>query len=71
MIRVNIVSMNFEMTMGRASAALRGDKKSAALHTAGVGNPLIAQVARTVLTIRHAIVIGPTPPGTGVMAPAT
>ena len=29
------------------------------------------QAARTVLASRHAIVIGPTPPGTGVMAPAT
>src|SRR5215471_15461062 len=29
------------------------------------------QAARSVLNRRHAIVIGPTPPGTGVMAPAT
>ena len=29
------------------------------------------QAARSVLKSRHAIVIGPTPPGTGVMAPAT
>ena len=39
--------------------------------TAGAGNPAIAQAARTVFTIRQAIVIGPTPPGTGVIAPAT
>ena len=31
----------------------------------------MAQAARTVLTIRQAMVIGPTPPGTGVIAPAT
>ena len=29
------------------------------------------QAARSVLTSRHTIVIGPTPPGTGVIAPAT
>ena len=32
---------------------------------------LAAQAACTVLRNRHAIVIGPTPPGTGVIAPAT
>ena len=40
-------------------------------HTLGGGRPANAQAARTVLTSRQAIVIGPTPPGTGVMAPAT
>src|SRR5664279_2415972 len=40
-------------------------------HTAGFGNPLIAHAARSVLTSRHATVICPTPPGTGVIAPAT
>src|SRR5262249_48153685 len=40
-------------------------------HTPGGGNPALAQAARNVLTSRHAIVIGPTPPGTGVIAPAT
>ncbi len=29
------------------------------------------QAARSVFTNRHTIVIGPTPPGTGVIAPAT
>jgi len=43
----------------------------ALLYTAGFGRPAIAQAARTVFTSRHAIVIGPTPPGTGVTAPAT
>src|SRR5882724_12986679 len=38
--------------------------------TPGAGKPLIAQAARTVFTIRQAMVIGPTPPGTGVIAPA-
>src|SRR5882757_2171321 len=37
----------------------------------GIGIPASAQAARTVLASRQAIVIGPTPPGTGVMAPAT
>src|SRR6266568_6027928 len=37
----------------------------------GGGSPASAQAARTVLASRHAIVIGPTPPGTGVSAPAT
>lgn len=40
-------------------------------HTPGFGNPAIVQAARSVLTSRHATVIWPTPPGTGVMAPAT
>ena len=40
-------------------------------YTAGVGRPVIAQAARRVLTSRHATVIWPTPPGTGVIAPAT
>ena len=31
----------------------------------------MAQAARNVLTSRHATVICPTPPGTGVIAPAT
>ena len=40
-------------------------------HTAGGGRPACMQAARSVFTSRHTIVIGPTPPGTGVMAPAT
>src|SRR6266404_1882863 len=40
-------------------------------HTAGIGKPAIAQAARSVFTSRHATVIWPTPPGTGVIAPAT
>ena len=44
----------------------------ASLHyTAGFGSPAIAQAARSVFTNRHATVIWPTPPGTGVIAPAT
>src|SRR5262245_23189053 len=37
----------------------------------GNGNPACMQAARTVLASRQEIVIGPTPPGTGVIAPAT
>ncbi len=40
-------------------------------YTPGFGRPRLALAARTVLTKRQATVIGPTPPGTGVMAPAT
>jgi hypothetical protein len=40
-------------------------------YTAGGGRPACMQAARSVFTSRHTIVIGPTPPGTGVMAPAT
>lgn len=38
---------------------------------AGTAQPRRAQAASTVLRRRQAIVIGPTPPGTGVMNPAT
>src|SRR4029077_1538445 len=41
------------------------------LYTAGFGSPWMAQAARSVLTSKHATVICPTPPGTGVIAPAT
>lgn len=37
----------------------------------GTAQPRRAQAASTVLRNRQAIVIGPTPPGTGVMKPAT
>src|SRR5215472_16075586 len=37
----------------------------------GSGRPRRRQAATKVLRNRHAIVIGPTPPGTGVIAPAT
>src|SRR5688572_16418869 len=40
-------------------------------HTLGSGKPADAQAARSVLRITQAMVIGPTPPGTGVTAPAT
>src|ERR1019366_4846698 len=40
-------------------------------YTPGLGSPAMAQAARSVLTNRHATVIWPTPPGTGVIAPAT
>ena len=35
------------------------------------GKPFCAQAARSVFSSTHAMVIGPTPPGTGVIAPAT
>lgn len=45
---------------------------SALAHSpAGTAQPRRAQAASTVLRRRQAIVIGPTPPGTGVMNPAT
>ena len=40
-------------------------------HSAGGGRSERAQAALTVLASRQAMVIGPTPPGTGVIAPAT
>jgi len=40
-------------------------------YTAGFGSPAMAQAARSVFTSRQATVIWPTPPGTGVIAPAT
>jgi hypothetical protein len=40
-------------------------------HNSGAGRLAAAAAARTVLARRHAMVIGPTPPGTGVTAPAT
>src|SRR5579864_4770069 len=40
-------------------------------HTPGFGRPAIAQAARSVFTSRQVTVFGPTPPGTGVIAPAT
>ena len=39
--------------------------------SAGGASPACAQAARTVFASRHAIVRGPTPPGTGVRWPAT
>src|SRR6516165_10824475 len=39
--------------------------------SAGRERPASAHAAKSVLASRQAIVIGPTPPGTGVMAPAT
>src|SRR5690242_15287583 len=40
-------------------------------YISGTGTDFCAQAARTVLCNRQAIVIGPTPPGTGVIEPAT
>ena len=42
-----------------------------AVRPTGSGNPFARQQAVSVLARRQAIVIGPTPPGTGVIAPAT
>src|SRR3977135_2840488 len=39
-------------------------------NASGSGNPRRRQAASSVLRNRQAIVIGPTPPGTGVIAPA-
>ena len=54
-----------------ANASIVADAPETAPHTAGAGNPWIAHAARSVFTSRHATVICPTPPGTGVIAPAT
>lgn len=42
-----------------------------AVKPSGSGRPFARQHAVIVLASKHAIVIGPTPPGTGVIAPAT
>ena len=42
-----------------------------AVKPSGSSSPLARQQAVSVLASRQAIVIGPTPPGTGVIAPAT
>ena len=58
---------------GRGSglcASLRPGR-SREVHSAGTGRPRRRQAASRVLRKRQAMVIGPTPPGTGVIAPAT
>ena len=45
--------------------------KRQAVSPSGSGRPLARQQAVRVLASRQAMVIGPTPPGTGVIAPAT
>jgi hypothetical protein len=57
--------------------AFEDDMSSLSLHVlysaseSGSGRPCVRQYAVNVFASRHAIVIGPTPPGTGVIAPAT
>jgi len=63
----DLISNNLEIP-GSLTRAPRNDGGT---HTAGFGSPDIVQAARSVLTSRHATVIWPTPPGTGVIAPAT
>lgn len=46
-------------------------KRPQAVSPVGSANPCARAVAVNVLAKRQAIVIGPTPPGTGVIAPAT
>jgi hypothetical protein len=46
-------------------------EKAFRIHKFAAGNPADVHAALTVLASRQAIVIGPTPPGTGVIAPAT
>ena len=53
--------------LNRLEDILGVDQKS----TSGSGIPFWRQHATNALRSRHAIVIGPTPPGTGVIAPAT
>ena len=54
------------MGSGSSSLAPRNETQ-----IAGFGNPAMAHAARSVFTRRHVTVMGPTPPGTGVIAPAT
>src|SRR5439155_5396442 len=63
-----------DVTPEQRSARLtvpRTATRSGNLHGAGSGKPRRRQAASKVLSKRQAIVIGPTPPGTGVIAPAT
>jgi hypothetical protein len=56
---------------GSPVCAGTGRGPSQAVRPFGSARPLARQAAVRVLARRHAMVIGPTPPGTGVMAPAT
>ena len=47
-----------------------GTQKARAFYNWGSGNPFWAHAAISVLRIRQTMVIAPTPPGTGVIAPA-
>ena len=64
------------MTLGMEVSYARLDDQTLeltaqAVRPTGSGRSLARQQAVTVLARRQAMVIGPTPPGTGVMAPAT
>lgn len=49
----------------------RGGQQVQAVSPAGSDRPFARQQAVSVFASRQAIVMGPTPPGTGVIAPAT
>src|SRR5690606_32227213 len=55
---------------GSSAAAISGSGRRGNQNF-GIGWPKDLQAATSVLAISMAMVIGPTPPGTGVMAPAT
>ena len=63
--------------VGAQSGAYRGTAPGATLYVSaprypsGSSMPACWQAAVTVLASRQAMVMGPTPPGTGVIAPAT
>ena len=64
------------MTLGMEVSYARLDDQTLeltaqAVRPTGSGRSLARQQAVTVLARRQAMVIGPTPPGTGVIAPAT
>ena len=69
-----IDALEREAARGRAVAgwrAWRARPAPQAVSPSGSGRPSDRQQAVTVLASRQAMVIGPTPPGTGVIAPAT
>ena len=75
-----LLKTGMEHGMEASYARLKGHQWGACLHApprfhavspCGSSSPCARQVAVSVLAKRHAMVIGPTPPGTGVIAPAT
>ena len=56
---------------GEYPEAWNGPGAPQAVSPSGSGKPFARQQAVSVFASRQAMVIGPTPPGTGVIAPAT
>jgi hypothetical protein len=71
-LEVQLVGVPLCKNLGIAGRFAEGGRRYATNQSsAGALMPACAQAARTVLRSRQARVIGPTPPGTGVMAEAT